>query len=437
VANREGVEEMPTETSMKAIVGGTLIDGTGADPVAEAIVLIEGSKITAVGRGIPIPAGSEVIDATNKTVMPGLIDSHMHNMGLREHPKIDRAFRPRELALIRSIGECRALLGAGYTTLRDCGGPNGIYLRDAAAEGSLTGLPRIVAAGLLLVQTTNSIDDPMLPRECADARTTRHRVPQGAESLVCDGVDECVKGTRYALGFGADFIKTFVSGNYLAPNESSSDLHFHMDEIRAIVETAAHRGTFVTAHSYNPISSKRAILGGIKTIDHAHGTDDEVVALAMERGVIFVSSLAVMKLVLDKGDDVPSWLAQRARREWDAATDGYRKMLKAGATLAAGSDYNGSPMAPLGNNAVELELLTKHCGFSPMEAIKAATRNGAMACFLGDKTGTIEQGKFADIIIVDGDPLSGIAILQNRESIKMVMLEGKIEVDRGLDRSNT
>ena len=412
-----------------------MIDGTGADPVAEATVLIEGSKITAVGRRILIPGGSQVIDATGKTVMPGLIDSHMHNMGLLEHPKIDRAFRPRELALIRSIGECRALLGAGYTTLRDCGGPNGIYLRDAAAEGTSTGLPRIVAAGLLLVQTTNSIDDPMLPRECADARTTRHRVPQGAENLVCDGVDECIKGTRFALGFGADFIKTFVSGNYLAPNESSSDLHFHMDEIKAIVETAAHRGRSVTAHSYNRISSKRAILGGIRTIDHAHGTDDEVVALAMERGVIFVSSLAVMKLVLDKGERVPSWLSERVRYEWEVTVDGYRKMLAAGAILAAGSDFNGSPMAPLGNNAVELELLTKYCGFSPMEAIVAATRNGAMACFMGDKTGTIEQGKFADILLVDGDPLLDITILQHAEKMRMVMLEGRIEIDRSLSIS--
>ncbi len=110
---------------------------------------------------------------------------------------------------------------------------------------------------------------------------------------------------------------------------------------------------------------------------------------------------------------------------------------RAGAILAAGSDFNGSPMAPLGKNAVELELLTRYCDFSPMEAIVAATRNGAMACFLGDKTGTIEPGKFADILIVDGDPLSDIAILQHTERMTMVMLEGRIEIDRGLDRSLT
>ncbi len=321
---------MPVETSTKAIVGGTLINGTGADPLAGAIVLIQGSKIAAVGRDVQVPGGSEVVDATGKTVMPGLIDSHMHNMGLKGHPLIDRVSRPRELALIRSINDCRTLLAAGFTTLRDCGGTNGIFLRKAVAEGSLTGLPRIVAAGLLVVQTYNSIDDPSLPPECADARTNRHRAPQGAENLICDGVDECIKGTRYALGFGADFIKTFVSGNFLGENESSADLQFRVDEIKAIVETAAHAGKFVTAHSQNRAGTKRAILGGIKTIDHAHGSDDEVVALAIEHDAVFVSSLASLKLILDKRDDAPPWIANRIGDEWDAAMDGYRRMGKSG-----------------------------------------------------------------------------------------------------------
>ncbi len=422
---------MAGETEIKAIVGGTLIDGTGAKPTAGATILIQGSKIAAAGRGIEIPVGSQVVDATDKSVMPGLIDSHMHNSGLKEHPRIDRLTRPWELSLVRSIGDCRALLAAGYTTLRDCGGTNGVFLRKAAAEGSLAGLPRIVAAGLLLVQTRNSIEDPFLPSECVDARTSLHRSASGAESLVCDGVDECVKATRHALRFGADFIKTFVSGNYLGENESSADLQFHMNEIKAIVETAAHAGRFVTAHSHNPRATKRAILGGIKTIDHAYGTDDEGVALAMEHEAVFVSSLACLRLVLE-GDGAPPWLVERAATEWDDATEGYKRMRKAGAILAAGSDFNGSPMAPLGNNAIELELLVKHCGFSPTEAITAATKDGAMACFLGDKTGTIEPGKFADVLIVDGDPLSDVRTLQHPENIKMVMLEGRIEIDRGV-----
>jgi imidazolonepropionase-like amidohydrolase len=109
----------------------------------------------------------------------------------------------------------------------------------------------------------------------------------------------------------------------------------------------------------------------------------------------------------------------------------YKRIRRAGAILAAGTDYVGIPMMPLGKNAIELELLVKHCDFTPMDAILATTKNGAMACFMEDKTGTIEPGKFADIIIVDGNPLADIKILQNVERLKMVMLEGKIEIDRG------
>ena len=414
-----------------AVTNGRLIDGTGAPALSRATVLIEGKKITAVGTDLAIPDQAVVVNADGKTIMPGLVDAHMHHMGLIEHPKIDRIARPAELALIRSIKDCRALLAAGYTTLRDCGGTNGIYLKKAAAEGSLSGLPRIVAAGLLILQTHNSVDDPLLPAACADARTTGHAGPQGRESLICDGVDACIKGTRYAIGFGADFIKTFVSGNYLGPNESSADLQFHFDEIKAIVCTAAQAGKFVTAHSQNCTSTKRAILAGVKTIDHAHGTDDEIAALAKDHHVIFTSSLASIKLILDQEGRAPVWLVERAKHEWEQSIAGYERIRMAGARLAAGSDFNGSPMAPLGNNAVELELLCKYCGYSPMEAIVAATSHGAAACFMGDRTGILEPGMYADLLIVDGDPLSEIAILQDERKIKLVMIEGRIEVDNG------
>jgi imidazolonepropionase-like amidohydrolase len=137
-------------------------------------------------------------------------------------------------------------------------------------------------------------------------------------------------------------------------------------------------------------------------------------------------------LMLDNVADAPSWLAARIRHEWEGTINAYKRMRKAGAIVAVGTDFNGSPMAPLGKNAIELELLVNYCDFSPMDTIVAATRSGAMACFMADKTGTIQTGKLADIIIVDGDPLSDITILQNVQNIKMVMLEGRIEIDRGL-----
>ena len=124
-------------------------------------------------------------------------------------------------------------------------------------------------------------------------------------------------------------------------------------------------------------------------------------------------------------------MVERAKHEWEQSIAGYERIRSAGVKLAAGSDFNGSPMAPLGNNAVELELLCKYCGYSPMEAIVAGTNYNAAACFMGDRTGTLEPGKYADLLIVDGDPLSDIAILQDEKKIKLVMIEGRIEGDRG------
>lgn len=421
---------------IKAIKGGRLIDGTGAKPIERATVVIEGSKIKAVGKDIEIPRGAKVIDATGKTVMPGLIDAHMHHMGLKTDAiTVEGMIRPRELALVKSIYDSKDLLAAGFTTAKDCGGINGVILKRAVAEGTLTGLPRILAAGYLLTQTYGHGDIHYFPTECVDARTTRH-AGSGlmGMSLVCDGVDECIKATRYALRQGADFIKILTTGGVISERDKPSDVQFNLEEIKAIVQTAAQVDAFVTAHCQNSRGAKNSILGGVKTIDHANEINDEVVELAKESEVIFVSSLAIARQILDHGAEVgmQPWAMEKAKTQWDLMCQSYKRIHKAGAILAAGSDYLGSPMMKLGTNAIELELLVRYCDFTLMDAIVATTKNGAMACFMGNKTGTIEPGKLADIIVIDGDPLADIKILQNVEKIKMVMLEGKVEIDRGL-----
>jgi len=422
------------EVEVKVIKGGRLIDGTGAEPIEKVTVLIEGSKIKAVGKALEVPKGAKVIDATGKTVMPGLIDSHLHISGALTSAMTERIIRPSELSLIKAIYDAKNLLAAGFTMAKDCGGANAIFLRKAVAEGTLSGLPRIVAAGYLLSQTYGHADVHFFPPECADVRTSRH---SNAHGLICDGVAECIKATRYALRFGADFIKVMATGGVMSERDFPSDVQFNLDEIKAIVQTAAQVGKFVTAHCQNSRGARNAILGGIKTIDHGpRGAkdDDEVIAMAKENGNIFVSTLAIPQAIIARGEKagVAPWALAKGKRQWDAVIESYKKMRKVGAILAVGTDYNGSPLLPFGKNAIELELLVKHCDFTPMDAIVAATRNGARACFMGDKTGTIEAGKLADIIVVDGNPLADIKLLQDVEKIKIVMLEGKVEVDRGL-----
>jgi len=423
-----------TEVEVKAIKGGRLIDGTGAEPIEGATVLIEGSKIKAVGKDIEVPRGARVIDATGKTVMPGLIDSHVHLTGMKTGAQhVEGVIRPKELGLIKSNYDARDILAMGFTTVRDCGGENAVFLRKAVAEDTLSGLPRIVAAGYPLSQTFGHSDTHFFPPECVDVRTSRHTGRAG-HSLLCDGVDECIKATRYALRFGADFIKVMTTGGVNSERDFPSEVQFNLDEIKAIVQTAAQVGKFVTAHCQNSRGAKNSILGGIKTIEHANETNDEVIALAKEHGTIFVSTLVVCRAIIDHGAEAghPPWGIAKAKTQWDPMLDSYKRMRKAGAILAAATDNNGSPLRPLTKSAWELELLVKYCDFTPMEAIVAATKNGAMACFMGDKTGTIEPGKLADIIVVDGNPLADIKLLQDVDKIKLVMLEGKVEIDRSI-----
>jgi imidazolonepropionase-like amidohydrolase len=232
---------------------------------------------------------------------------------------------------------------------------------------------------------------------------------------------------------GADFIKVLTTGGVISERDYPSDVQFNLDEIKAIARTAAQVGKFVSAHCQNSRGAKNSILGGIKTIDHANEINDEVVELAKGNGVIFVSTIAVFWAIVEHGAKVgmAPWAVEKAKTQQELICESYRRIHGAGAILAAGTDYVGSPMMPLGENAIELELLVNYCDFTPMDAIVAATKNGAMACFMGEKTGTIEPGKYADIIIVDGDPLADIKILRNIEKIKMVMMEGRVEINRG------
>ncbi|MCX6012204.1 MAG: amidohydrolase family protein [Chloroflexi bacterium] len=397
------------------IKGGTLIDGTGAPPVIDVDILIEGKNIKTIGKNLTAPAEDRVIDAKGKTVMPGLIDSHIHLWGGITGGMMEWLMRPPELNLIKAAFDARALLNAGYTTVKCCGGTAGLHLRDSSAEGTLKGVPRIVASGPWITQTFGHGDQHNLPTEYVDIRTTQHPAIF-TSSLLADGVDECVKATRYAMRLGADFIKIHVSGGFISPRDKPTDVQFNLDEIKAIVDTAAQAGKYVTVHYQMSIPALRnAILGGVKTIDHALLTDDRSVEMAVDKGIIFVSTISVFNKSFELGNANAKMIAES-----------YNRIHKSGAVFAAGSD-NMCIGSSAGKNAKELGLLVKYCDISPMEAIIMTTKNGSQACFIGDRTGTIEAGKLADIIIVNGDPLADITILQDADKINVVMLEGKVE----------
>lgn len=415
----------------KVIRCGRLIDGSGGPPKRNRAILVEGSVIQAVGPDSEIrePQGAEVIDASDRTVMPGLFDCHLHFWGMKTENWVASQLEPRELSLIRSVDDARRLLAAGYTTVRDCGGMNGIFLKKAINEGSIKG-PRILAAGLMLTQTFGAGDTDILPAEWVDYRQVPRDFPSYA--LICDGVDECVKAARFVLRQGADFIKIASTGGVMSMGNRPENVQFSLEEIGAIVQQATNVGKFVAAHSMGTGGIKNSILSGVRTIDHAWYPDDECIALAKERGTVFVPTLSWDLAIINKGEEsgYSSWAVDKERAAWKERMKRIDKARRAGVTLASGTDFTGSPLTRLGENAVELESLVEHCGFSPMEALVAATANGAKACGLERITGRIEPGLLADLLVVDGDPSRNISVLREVNRIKLVMKEGVNEVER-------
>ena len=413
------------------IKGGNLIDGTGAKPKKYSVVVVEGKRIKAVGKEgevkIPKRAKKTEVDASGKTVMPGLIDSHLHLIGLKTDRILEEEFvRPQQLGLIKSVYDAVDLLEAGFTTVKDCGG-FGIYLKRSIAEGTTRG-PRILSAGYTLSQTAGHGDTHFVPVEWVDARVSKRGM-----SLLCDGVAECIKAARYALRQGADFIKIMASGGVMSMIDRPEHTQFTLEELKAIVEEARHVGKFVTAHCQGTEAMKNCIITGVKTIDHAFYPDDEVIEMAKKKkDVVFVPTLSINWRIVTEGEKAgyPPWAVAKGKEVWEITKKNIARLYRAGLTIASATDFCGSPLLKHGDNAMELELLVKHCGFRPMDAIVAATQNGAKACGLENQIGTIEKGKLADIIIVDGNPVKDIRVLQDKRKIKMVMKEGKIEVKR-------
>lgn len=429
------------EKKMTVIRGGNLIDGTGAKPKKNSIVLIEDGKIKDVGREdeviIPEKVEKIKVDAAGKTIMPGLIDSHLHLIGMKTDRFIEEQLvRPPQLGLVKSAYDALDLLEAGFTTVKDCGG-FGIYLKKAIAEGTIRG-PRILSAGYTLSQTAGHGDTHFIPIEWVDPRVSKRGMSLGSMALLCDGVPECIKAARYALREGADFIKIMASGGVMSMVDKPEDTQFTLDELEAIVEEAKHVGKFVTAHCQGTEAMKNCIKAGVKTIDHAFYPDDQVIEMAKQRGdVVFVPTLSINWRIVTEGEEAgyPPWAVAKGKEVWETTKKNIARLHKAGLTIASATDFCGSPLLKMGTNAVELEMLVENCGFEPMDAIVAATLNGAKACGLESEIGTIEKGKLADIIIVDGDPVKDIKVLQEKDAINLVMKEGTIETKRNIDFS--
>jgi imidazolonepropionase-like amidohydrolase len=408
-----------------AIINGTLIDGSGGDPQSGITIVVEGERIASVGRNVSIPHGAAVIDAHGGSILPGLIDCHVHFA--MEYPNIARFLvTPPSLRLLETIPRMRATLDAGVTTVRDAAGaPAG--LKHAVERGIVMG-PRMQVA-VSMISQTGGHGDGYYPC-CVDLGLFGIRfydVPAG----VSDGVDEVRKATREILRAGADWIKLATSGGVLSTSDSPRSSQLTVEEIATAVYEAEAQDKRCMAHAQGTQGIKNAILAGIASIEHGVYLTDELIEMMIERQVYLVPTLVAPLAVVEFGkehpDILPPMMAAKAISVVDDHQQSFRRAAQAGVKVAMGTD---SGVGRHGENGRELQLMVEN-GMTPMQAIVASTSSAAHLLRLDNQLGTLEEGKLADIIIVEGNVLDNISLIANPGNVKFV-LKGGAEVKNTL-----
>ena len=404
-----------------AITGVTLIDGTGAEPVAGASVVIEDGRIASAGRLDTLPQDAEVIDASGMTLLPGLIDSHVHFYSSWKSMQ-QRALTPPTLATFEAAQNALATLDAGFTAVREASGsPAGFKL--AVERGLIPGPRMRIAVGAL--SQTGGHGDGALP---SGVRFWRHWGPEWIETI-CDGPDEVRKTVRALLRVGADFIKLHSTGGVLSPSDEPGSPQFTEEEIAVMVYEARMVGKTCMAHAQATAGIKNAVRAGVESIEHGFYLDDEAIAMMKERGAFLVPTLHAPRSIVLREEATPeSVLPQSLRKAHeviDANAESFRAAHEAGVRIAMGTDAG---VGVHGTNAWELELMAQH-GMTPLEAIVATTKTASECIHMADEIGTLEPGKLADLIVVDGDPLEDITLLQDQERLRLIMQGGRAHKD--------
>jgi len=400
------------------VQAGSLIDGRSDTPRREVTIVVEGERIVDVVAGYkPAAAGETVVDLRQLTVVPGLIDMHVHLDGqLSPTSYIERfTLNPADLAL-QAAKNARTTLRAGFTTVRNLGdGYNvTVSLREAIRKGWVEG-PRIYTAGKSLA-TTGGHADPTNGFAAAIGHD-----PGPAEGVV-NGPEDARKAVRQRYKDGADLIKLTATGGVLSLARNADNPQFTDDELKAVVETAKDYGFPVAVHAHGAEGMKRAIRAGVDSIEHGTRLDDEVVKLMLEHGTYLVATLEAGRFTGEMAK-VPGWFPEVVRPKAAAigavGAQGFARAYKAGVKIAFGTDTGVSPH---GDNAKEFVYMVE-AGMSPMKAIQAATLEAAKLLRAESDLGTIEKGKLADLVAVTRDPLADVSALQD---VAFVMKGGAI-----------
>ncbi|HMH08646.1 MAG TPA: amidohydrolase family protein [Terriglobales bacterium] len=400
-----------------AIKAGRLVDPQAGAVLNEQIILIRDNKIEAVGKGIAIPADAKVIDLSQMTVLPGLIDCHTH---LADGPTDDgdpfsQLKKTAAQVAFESVPNARTFLRSGFTTVRDVGvyrALNDVAMRDAIAHGYIEG-PRMYVAGAYVTITggagamTGLAPDITLPWNLHYGEANSPwEVRQKIRQLVHDG---------------ADHIKILSSGAVLTHGSNPRSQEFTLEELEAAVDEASRFGLRVEAHAHSPQGIKNAIRAGVASIEHATMIDDEGIALAKQHATYLDMDIYDEECIQEAGrrGNMPKDFLQHDAELGRIQRDNFRKAVKAGVKMSFGTDAG---VCPYDQSVKQFAFMVKY-GMTPMQAIQSATTNAADLLGHSDDVGSIKPGKLADMIAVAGDPLQDVGVL---EHVQFVMKDGKV-----------
>jgi imidazolonepropionase-like amidohydrolase len=398
-----------------AIKAGRLVDPDAGTVLTDQVILIQDNKIQAVGKGLAIPAGANVIDLSKMTVLPGLIDCHTHLADAGDPEPFNTLRKSAAEIVLEAVPHARVMLESGFTSVRDVGtyrALNDVALRDAIAKGYIPG-PRMYVAGAYITITggagamTGMAPDIQLPW---DLHYGEANSPWEVRQKI-----------RLLAHNGVDVIKVLSTGAVLTHGSSPSSIEFTPEELRAAVDEASHFGLKVAAHAHAREGIKNAIEAGVASIEHAEMIDDELIAMAKQRGTYFDMDIYDEECIQAnglKGTEPKDFLIHDAELG-RIQRENFGKAVKAGAKMSFGTDAG---VCPYGTSGKQFAFMVKY-GMTPMQAIQSATTNAADLLGHSDVIGSIKPGKFADVIAVSGDPLQDIQLLEN---VQFVMKDGKV-----------
>jgi imidazolonepropionase-like amidohydrolase len=414
---------MKTGTGKIVISNGTLIDGTGAAPIRDAIVIVENGRIVYAGSsaGATVDPKSQQIDANGGTIMPGLIEAHFHAtyFNVAQLEDLDIKYPVEYVTLLAAVNS-QLLLECGYTSARSggCLFNVDVWMKQAIENDLILG-PRLASSGREICSMGGLMDwNP-------DFRKI------GMEGLVfcINGVEEARRAVRALVKDGVEWVKTYPTGDAASPDiNDHHTLCMTYEEMDAVVQTAHNHGLKVTGHCRATEGIKNALRAGYDTIEHGTFMDDEALDLLLERDVAVVPGLYFEQASIDRGPEfgLPQRVIDGHRETLEGGAESYRKIVAAGGRLGMGGDF-GFAWNPHGDYAKELSFFVSYVGLPAMKVLESATRVGAEILGRQHELGTLEPGKLADVLVVDGDVLADITVLEDRKRFIAVMQGGIIK----------